>query len=131
MAGKITEHTITYNMPISAGKGVLMNRETPKNMAFFDRIVLFSRDIHADEIDKGKFSFKSETKDVLPADTSAQFFRKTEYMSTQECGFVLDFDVEAKGTLFSLEFNGDDALSGTLSVMIFYRDSPYPNPRVK
>lgn len=129
--GKITEHTITYNIPIVAGKGELTDKETPKNMAFFDRIVLFSRDLGDDEIDKATFGLKVETSFVLPSDTSARFFRKTEYMSTQECGFSLDFDVEAKGKLFSLMFSGDDRLTGTLSVVVFYRDYQHANPRVK
>lgn len=127
-----SEHTMTYKIPIIDGKGELLNNDSPKSRGFFDRIVLYSNDIDAKEIDKAFFGFKHETTDIFPEKTAALFFRKTEFMSTKECGFELDFDITAKGTQFDLTcaFPSTPLLTGTISVVIFYRDSPCLTPRL-
>lgn len=126
-----SEHTMTYKIPIIGGKGELLNNDSPKARGFFDRMVLYSLDMEAKDIDRSSFGFKHESSDIFTDKTAALFFRKTEYMSTKECGFELDFDVIAKGSQFDLTFSSNNSmLNGTICVVIFYRDSPYPNPRI-
>lgn len=126
-----TRHVETYKMKVDAGIGVLDRQSTPLDRKFLDRVVVFSNDLSNDDIDKGGLSMTHDNETIFDENTSGSFFRKSEYLSTADAGFKIDFDLEAEGKFIYFKFKNETAApTGYLYITVFYRDTPFSNPRI-